>query len=281
MSLRLRDEYCIVLRPDRVVLARMKRELTRHGWKRHVRTIQDVPCAPVTGDDLPWSGVLSVLEAALAEFAGRRSIGSVILSNHFMRYALIPWNDALNDEKEEIAYAQHLFGEMYGRDSVAWELRISSGRTGMPQLASAVDTRLLGALRDIFQRSEVNLNSIQPHLMQAYNACHPLLRERSAWLALIEQGNLCLALLHEGKWSWIRMMRIGSQWHKELPSLLNREAMVADIESSVDEVLLWAPEYREISIPSGGRWKIQHLQPPCMPSLSPDLDSRFAMYMSE
>ena len=281
MSLRSRDEHCIVLRPDRVVLARMKRELTHHGWKRHVRTIQDLPCAPVTGENLPWSGALSVLEAALAEFAGRKSNASVVLSNHFMRYALIPWSDALNNEKEEMAYAQHLFSEMYGRDSSAWELRISSGKAGMSQMASAVDARLLGSLRDLFGRSGVNLKSIQPHLMQAYNACHTSLRERSAWLALIEHDNLCLALLQEGQWSWVRTMKIGSRWYKELPFLLDREALVTNIETSTNDVLLWAPEHKDASILPGGRWNIQHLQPRLMPGISNDLCRQFAMYMSE
>ena len=53
MLLRLRDEHRIVLRPDRVVLARMKRELSRHGLKRHVQAIHELPCVPATGDDLP------------------------------------------------------------------------------------------------------------------------------------------------------------------------------------------------------------------------------------
>lgn len=281
MLLKLRDEHRIVLRPDRVVLAKMKREFTRHGLKRHVRAIHDLPCAPVTGEDLPWSGALRVLEAALPEFSDRKSNATVVLSNHFMRYALIPWSDALNDAKEEMAYAQHSFSEMYGRDSSTWDLRISSGRGRMSQMASAVDTRLIGSLRELLGRFGVKLKSIQPHLMLAYNACHTSLRDRSAWLALVEHGNLCLALLQNGQCSWVRTMRIGIRWHEELPLLLEREAFNANIETGINDVLLWAPEHEEASSIPGGRWKIQKLQPPFMPSLSPELGSRFAMYMSE
>ena len=280
MLLRLRDEHRIVLHPDRVVLARMKREFSRHGLKRHLQAIHDLPCAPVTGEDLPWSGALRVLEAALPEFSDRKSNATVVLSNHFMRYALIPWSDALTDEKEEMAYARHSFSEMYGRDSGTWELRISPGRGCMSQMASAVDTRLLGALRELLGRFGVNLKSIQPHLMLAYNACHNSLRDRSAWLALIEHGNLCLALLQNGRWSWVRTMRIGKHWHEELPLLLEREAFNADIETSVNDVLLWAPEHEEATLLPGGQWKIQNLQPPLLPSLSPEIGSKFAMYMS-
>ncbi len=281
MSLRLRDEQRIVLRPDRVVLAQMKREWTRHGLKRHVHSMQELPCLPTNGDGLPWSGALGVLESALPTISGRRSHATVVLSNHFMRYALIPWSDSLFDAREIKAYAQHSFSEVYGRDSNIWELSINSGKSGVLQMASAVDTRLLDSLRELFGRAGVNLKSIQPHLMLAYNACKASLRGRSAWLALIEHGNLCLALLQEGRWTWVRSMRIGIQWQEELPLFLEREAINACAETGINDVLLWTPEHEAASFVSGGRWNVQHMQPSLVPSLSPELGNRFSMYMSE
>ncbi len=280
MSLRLRDEHRIVLRPDGVVLARMKRELSRHGMKRHVQALHELPCTPATGEDLPWSGALRALEAALPEFSDGKSYATVVLSNHFMRYALIPWTDALSDEREEMAYARHSFSEMYGRDSGEWELRISSRWGSAPQMASAVDTRLLESLRELTDRLDVDLRSIQPHLMLAFNACRKSLRDRSAWLALIEHGNLCLALLQRGHWTWVRTMRIGELWQEELPRLLERETFNAGMETSVSDVLLWAPEHEETTFASG-QWKIRHMRPPRLPSLGPEIGSRFTMYMSE
>jgi hypothetical protein len=280
VSLSLRDECRIVLHPDCVVLARLRRELTRLGLKRHVLAQQVVSCSPPGDENIPWGGALKALEAALPGFAGNKSYAKVILSNHFMRYTLVPWSDVLSDETEEIAYARHSFNEMYGCDAGEWELRISSGSYGMPQLACAVDARLPESLRNLFGRVGIGLKSIQPHLMVAYNACHASLHDKSAWLALVEEGNLCLALLQKGKWAWVRSMRIGPHWHKELPFLLNREALVSDVESSTNEVFLWAPDCRDVSIASGGWWQIQPMQPARMPSIEPALDSCFAMYMS-
>ncbi len=281
MLLRLRDEHRIVVHPERVVLARMKRELTRRGLKRHVETIHDWPCTPVSGEDLPWAGALGALEAALSESSSTGLDASVVLSNHFMRYALVPWSDAINDAREEMAYALHSFSELYGRDSGQWELRISPGRGCAAQMASAVDARLLGSLRELLGRHGVKLKSIQPHLMLAYNACHTALRGRTTWLALVEHGNLCLALLKKGHWSWVRSMRIGSRWQDDLTRLLDREALHADIETGVHDVLLWAPEHETVPSISGGKWKVQTLQPAVMPSVNPEIASRFSMYMSE
>ena len=281
MSLWPREEYRIVLRPHHLVLVRMTRKFTRQGLKRHVLEKKILSCGSMTDKGMPWHGALKALEATLPELAERDSSATVILSNHFVRYALIPWSDALNGEKEEMAYAQHIFKEMYGSDPSTYDLRISSCGAGKMQIASAVDMRLLGALRDMFGRLKVDLKAIQPHLMLAYNSCFTDLRHRSAWLALVENGNLCLALLQHGHWSWIRMMRVGAHWHKELPFLLNREAFVANIENNVDDVLLWAPDHREIPVDSGGRWNIQYLRPSIMPCFGTELGNRFVVYMSE
>ncbi|HLP97441.1 MAG TPA: hypothetical protein VK149_03240 [Sideroxyarcus sp.] len=280
MSLWFRDECRIVLRPHQLVLAQLRRQLTRHGVRSQVLASRIVPCR-TPRDPESWSGALHALEAVMPDIAEHGSSATVILSNHFMRYAMVPWSDALNEEAEELSYAQHMFHEMYGLNAGEWELRISPGKSGEPQLASAVDAGLLAALRGTFGEAKVGLGSVKPHLMLACNACHSLLRRQSAWLALVEQGSLCLALLHNGQLSWVRTMRVGPLWHKELPFLLNREAMVADAGIATDEVLLWSPDSLHTPDIAGGRWKIRQLQPPRMPDNGQWPDRRFAMYMSD
>jgi len=281
VSLWCRDEFRIVLRPRQVAVAQLRRVLTRQGLRRHMLATWIVPCKTPAADKTPWSGALAALDAVLPEIAERRACATVILSNHFTRYAMVPWSDELSNETEELSYARHTFSEIYGRDEGDWELRISPGKSGKPQLASAVDAGLLASLREMFGRRQVSLSSVRPHLMVACNACQAMLRTRSAWLALVEQGSLCLALLQDGQLSWVRTMRTGDQWHKELPFLLNREALVANIEVSTDEVLLWAPDLQRVPVVAGGRWEIRHLQPAQMPSVAHEVDGRFAMYMSD
>jgi hypothetical protein len=281
VSLWFRDECRIVLRPHQLVLAQLRRDLTHRGLQRRVLAKRVVTCKAPANGEAPWSGALKALEALLPDIADHRSYATVILSNHFTRYAMVPWSDALTDETEELAYAQHTFSEMYGRDAGNWELRISPGLPGKPQLASAVDAGLLQSLRDMFGRQQVSLASIRPHLMAACNACRAALRRQSAWLALVEQGSLCLALLQDGRLSWVRTVRTGAHWHKELPFLLNREALVATTAIPTDDVLLWAPDHQAIPAIAGGHWKIRQLQPAQLPGIGPELDGRFAMYLSD
>lgn len=279
MSLWSRDEHRIALYQEQVVLVSIRHEFTRHGMKRHMLDKRVLPCNAEAGE-MPWDDALRALEAALPNGAHHKSHGTAVISNQFMRYALIPWNEALSDDKEEMIFARHSFKEMYGSDAESWELRINQGSVGVGQMACAVDARLLTELRGLLSRLGISLRSIQPHLMAAYNSCRAILRDRSAWLVLVERGNLCFALLQGGQWSWVRTIRAGVTWREDLPLFLEREAFLANTGIATDDVFLWAPDHRDEALPSGSRWQFQHLQPPPEPSLVPEPERLFAMYLN-
>ena len=199
-------------------------------------------------------------------FAPRHTKVTVILSNHFVHYVLVPWSDKLHSEKEELAYARHCMTEVYGDAAEAWDVRLSPDKAGAPALASAVDRKFLEELRSLLERAEVSIKSIQPHLMTAHNTCHASLKGRSAWLALLEPGNLCLAMLQHGQWAWMRKMRIGQGWQEELLRILEREECMAGADAAANDVLLWAPHLHESNmadqrqIQDGRKWQFQHLR---------------------
>ena len=265
MSLLSHSELCIVIYPKQLVMLNATAKLTPRGLRRYVHATARIPCE-AGGGDKPWSGAIGTLATALPSFARRNMKVTVILSNHFVHYALIPWCDKLNDEGEEMAYARHCFEEVYGDAADAWELRLNPDKAGVPALASAVDKELLDELRGLLGRAGVDIRSIQPHLMAAHNICHASLHGRSAWLALLEPGNLCLAMLQKGQWAWMRKMRIGEAWHEELPMILEREECLAGAGAAVGEVLMWAPHLHEKHLsdgsrtPAGGRWQFRHLK---------------------
>lgn len=264
MSLSSLSELCIVIHPGQLVMHQATTRLTPRGLRRDTRVTSRIPCGP-GGGDVSSSGAIGLLEAALPFYAQRNMKATVILSNHFVRYALVPWCENLNGEKEEMAYAKHCFGELYGDVADAWELRLSLDKVGAPALASAVDKKLLDELRRLLGDAGVRIKSIQPHLMAVHNICYDSLRGRSAWLALMEPGNLCLAMLQKGRWEWMKKMRIGETWREELPMILEREECLAGADAAVDEVLIWAPHLDERHLSDGGmipggRWQFQYLK---------------------
>lgn len=280
MSPLLPDELRIQLGPDQVILVRIRRELTRHGLKHRVLAKTAAECAVDPDNEAPWSAALKRLEEKLTEFGGRRTTATVILSNHFMRYAMVPWSKTLKNEAEEIAFARHCFRQTYGDSAAAWEFRLSSEWAGTRQLASAVDGRLLAELRALFEKAGVALRSVQPYLMAVYNHCCAGLQKRNAWLALLEPGCLCLAQVQQGYLASVRTMRVDDNWHESLSPILEREACLDASGSSSDEVFLWAPELANTVQPAGGLWKMRKLQPVVRKDFIPAFEGRFALPLS-
>lgn len=93
--------------PGRLAVARYRRHLRRR--------LVEATTAPVEND----------VSAALAKLAGHRRV-SVVLSNHFVRYALLPWAAALRSEQDWLEFAHHSFLLSYGEPARAWHVKTCS-----------------------------------------------------------------------------------------------------------------------------------------------------------
>ncbi|MBI5889593.1 MAG: hypothetical protein HZB47_02810 [Nitrosomonadales bacterium] len=277
MSLSLREELRVVLAPQQLLLVRIGRTLAWRGLTRRVLQKKAIPCGVADGGDNEWDSAVKMLAAELPGLANGTAFATVILSNHFMRYALVPWSGALGGEEEERAVARHFFRELYGSAAETWELRLSPDRAGEPQLASAVDGKLMHGVRGAFADAGIKLRSIQPSLMAAYNSCRGTLQGRSAWFVLFERGSLCLALLQQGRLGSVRTLRAGSDWRDRLALTLEREAYLAEREVTTDEIFLWAPELEKSELPQSAGWKIHALQPAIRPDFLPEYERQFAV----
>lgn len=255
MSPWLRNEHCIVLYPDHVVLISIRREFSRAGLARKT-TATEIKSGFLPGEP-PWAGSLQAMESAVPGLSGKNSRATVILSNQYLRYLLLPKSDALSSEAEELAFARHEFREVYGDETDLWELRLAHDYPGKFMIASAVEQGLLAAIRKAFQAPGISLESIQPHLMAAMNGSRRDFFGKNGWLALVENGNLCLSYLENGRCSWLRSQRIGSDWRDELPQLLEREAIFAGMEEASRQIVLWAPEHEDDGAKASGPWQIK------------------------
>lgn len=197
MSLLSPKRLCIGLAPDRVELARV------HSGLRGavVGEAQARVCVPEAGAK-PWTAALATLEQLLGEPTAKAGEARVTLSNHFVRYLVLPWDSALLGTDELHAAATQHFERVFGDTAVEWELRVSPGEFGEPVLACAIDRALLQALDACIGRApggRLRLTAVEPLLMTAFNH----LRARiggDAVLAVFETNCLALAVLREGRW---------------------------------------------------------------------------------
>ena len=159
---------------------------------------------------------------------------TVELANELVRYALVPWHDALSTPAEEEAYVRHHFARVHGERAKGWAVRASEAAPGEPRLASAVDATLIEAVKKAFEGKKAKLVSIQPALMARFNAARGLLPKEGAWFVVAEPQRACVAL-HGGR-GWRSVQNARGPWRATLERERHR------VEGDVPSLVLLAGE---------------------------------------
>jgi len=250
-----RDQLHVELFPDRVNLARLSR-----GWQQQEISRKTLPCGEPEAGEAAWEAGLRVLQAEVPAMGGGRMDAVVVLSNHFVRYALIPWSDQVSNDSEEQAYVRHCFSVTYNDDADNLVMRVSPNGYGAMQVASAVDQRLLDGLERVAGVCNLRLNSVQPHLMSVFNQWRRRLSGPMVWFVLAEQDKLCISLLKHGHWCSLRTMKSDNAWLTKLPNLLERELRLSDNGTERGKVFLFAPEVaKNVAFPVSD-WAVNWLE---------------------
>lgn len=212
MSPLWRDEVGMYLAPGRVCLVRIRR-----GIKPSVAQQED-HVAPLVVPD--WETVLALLDEKLVQGTWSDARARVVIADHWVRYSVVPWSDALNSTAERLAHARELMAGVFGEGMSDWSVSLADAPPGSPRLASAMPAALLESLRGMTARHGQRLVSVQPQLIAAYNTWRHLLPTAAgAWFVTVEPG--CLAALRTCGDSIDRVhaVRIGLDWARELKRL--------------------------------------------------------------
>jgi hypothetical protein len=160
----------------------------------------------------PWHGALEAFKREALSWRTRVNV-SVVLSNHFVRYTVLPEQDGSATPEEELALARFQFAKIHGDRAKAWEVRVSE------QLACAIDAALLEGLRACFPKTgKARLASVQPYLMAAFNRSRRRIPREGAWLVLAEAKRTCLARIAPKGWASVHNAR-----ETDVDALLERE----------------------------------------------------------
>lgn len=206
---------------------------------------KSVACDPDYGAE-PWHGALERLK----EVDLGKSRVTLELSNHFVRYALVPWSDALSSPAEEEVYVRHHFAKIHGERAKGWAVRASEAAPGEPRLASAVDKDLIDGLRKSFEGKTARLVSIQPALMRRFNGSRKALPKDGAWLVIAEPGRACIAL-HGGR-GWRAVQSTKDGWRAALERERHR------VEGEVPSLVLLAGAAAPAN---DSQWQFREIEP--------------------
>jgi hypothetical protein len=201
---------------------------SRRGWRRKDdrQALIDVPATE--NGQTAWQAALESLDHWLSEAKISGAATTLVLSNAFLRFVMVPWSDASTTE-EESALARACFETRYG-DMASWSQALDNdGNYGEPRIAVALDTALLDALRELFAHHCLVCRSVRPAFVAAWNRNRkelaPSLGNGDGAFVLAESGTVVVATRKAGAWHSLRALASAID-DKILPVLLEREALL-------------------------------------------------------
>jgi len=216
VSLLFPDRLLLSLEPHALAALRLS-----GGPKPRVLARRRVEADAAYGTE-PWHGVLDALKREAPAWGKERLRVEAVLSNHFVRYALLARQGAAASRDEELALARFQFARIHGERAKGWEVRVSH-ESGAALLACAVDAALLAELKACFAAGKARLASAQPLLMSAFNRWRRRIPKEGAWLALGEPDRVCLALVGAQGWRALHNGRGHAAAAQDWSELIERE----------------------------------------------------------
>lgn len=240
MSPLWRDQLVAVLCPDRVALVR-----TRHGRRCALQLQAEQPCA---GSD--WKAAVAALAALLARPGQGPGDLTVLLSNHFVRYLLVPWRAEVGTPAELAALASICCDETFGGEAGGRLVTTSAERAPSARMAAGLDAGLVSGLQAAAAASPLRLVSVQPYLAAAFNRLHRLLPRRDFVFVVAEPTRSCLLVATGGRWRSVRNTG-GACRPLDLAHLIEREAQLAGLaEEGMPPIFVHAPGQRPLQLPA-------------------------------
>jgi hypothetical protein len=261
-----------VLRPDRVDLIRQRR-----GWKPAVDLKQSRP-VPAEDEGPPWLNAVSVLRELLAGVEAGAGELTVVLSNHFVRYLLVSWDQNITSIAEFESYCRIAFEGVFGDTARTWSIRISAERPGAARLTSAIDADLKEALSQS-SIGGLRLVSVQPYLMAAFNRLSKPFRRRDFCFVLAEPGRVCILAAVGGQWRTVRSHAINDE--AEISPLVERELRLLETgEDPLPPLYFHAPGFGHLRLPLVNGMAPHALDLPALPGFSPVADLAYSMALA-
>jgi hypothetical protein len=261
----------IALCPDRLVVARVGIGLRNRVYDKHI-----VDCVP-TSAGAAWHASIAALGAVLDGLQKPNAAVTIILSNHFVRYAIVPWRDSVTNIAEQAALARHCFKNIFGDVAANWDIRVSDGGFRRNAVASAVDRDLTIQLNQLFIDRKLSLPSVQPYFMTVCNRfSNELSSGKSGCFAVVECGRAAFGIYDHRGWQSLSARRLADVSEVGLAPVLAQELNSANLPTAVEQMFVAALEVPKLEL-SNRDWKTQVLQLKARMGFSPFEDARFSM----
>ncbi len=209
-------------------------EHVRTSWRHEESQQARIDVAPQEAGKPAWQGAVDELAGWLGGQALRSATATLVLSNRFVRFALVPWSETIGSPEEETELAQACFESRYG-DMAGWTVRLDTGHYGQPRIACAVEAALIGAARQALALHNLECRAVRPAFIAGWNRFRREL-DRSmdsgdGIFAMAESDTVVMATRRAGTWHSLRSVAAHVD-ARALSQLIEREALLQGFAES-------------------------------------------------
>jgi hypothetical protein len=179
----------------------------------------------------PPAHLWETLRQVLTTYAGQRWHVVVVLSNRYVRWLALPWQDQIRSQADQQAYFTHGLQLAFGPEAQPWQLRSQCPGYGKPYLINAMAEECVTQLHRVFDAAKLPIGQLLPAWQLSANQSLAWMRkeglEAAGWVVCRESTNLTLACLQHGAWQHIRTLPVDHtpdlDWRHTLQQVLLRE----------------------------------------------------------
>lgn len=225
MLLSFRRRLTVSLCPTQIAVS-----VTGRGWRPRSSVPAAFTCEPAAGQ-MAWQAPLAALGDWLTQHKHTGADIGVIVSDNFVRYALIPWSDDVQKSSEFAALVRIHFEALFGPSAAGWDIRIDRGGYGQPVMCCALDKAFLSDLASHLKAHKLRLTSLQPYFMRACNRWRSRIKG-NALFAVSGLGQCVLSSIRNGGWHSIRTVRLGHNAQADDVSIsIEREILLQGLDA--------------------------------------------------
>lgn len=220
MSLSWRDQLTAFVAPGSVRVAVRSRGFLSRVARRTASAEGTAVMADDAVDDLAVQ-----LTAALRNVGSRKFDVGVVLSNEFVRYAVVDAAGQLRGAEERTAAAAQALRSVYGTASEGWHIVMDEDATDAA-LVAGVPRVLVDALHAACQSAGARRVAIEPLLSRAINDARAGIDAGTGWFGVVEGGRLVLASLGDAGVAAVRSQRLQHDAATEVAALVQRARLL-------------------------------------------------------
>ena len=243
MSPLWRDEVAVYVATRKLALVRRAR-----GLRPRVVAATEVAVPAGAAGDV--GAMCARLADVLGESTWQAAAARVVVSDPWVRYGIVPWPGARLDAAGRLTHARYVLGDTYGDAVSEWAISLADCPPGRSYVACAMPGALQRSLEETLAPARLELRSLQPQLVVAFNAWRHRLPPEGGWFVSVDDGSLSALHLCRGAWDRVHMARLSDDWCAEL-ARLQAFARLTQAAGEAGQMLVDAPAWMRRGVAPG------------------------------